>query len=255
VRLVGAVGRDGAGRRFLDHLDGDGIDGSGVVVDPSRRTTTKSRIIAHHQQVCRYDREDATSFDPAVSRALSEQAVRSLEEVDAVVISDYAKGVVSGELVRAVVDRGRQAAVFVALDPKRPDFSIYRGVSIVTPNLKEASNAARMEIRTEEQLAVAAERIRDSCESDYVLITRGEEGMSLLSEGMVRHFPAVAREVFDVTGAGDTVIAALTLAFASGASPDEAAEIANHAAGVVVGKLGTATVSSEELAAALAKVP
>jgi D-beta-D-heptose 7-phosphate kinase/D-beta-D-heptose 1-phosphate adenosyltransferase len=251
VRLVGTVGSDEAGKRFLEHLNKDGVDGSGIVVDPSRRTTTKSRIIAHHQQVCRFDREGSTVLDSEVSRRLEDRALRCLDGVDAVIISDYAKGVVTPSLVRSLVDRSLQASIFVAVDPKRLDFSAYEGVSIITPNLKEASRAAGIVISNEEQLAVAAQRIREICRSDHVLVTRGEEGMSLLSDGSIQHFAAVAREVFDVTGAGDTVIAALALAFASGASPADAVVIANHAAGVVVGKLGTATVSVEELLGAL----
>ena len=251
VRLVGTVGSDDAGKRFLDHLNNDGVDGSGIVVDRSRRTTTKSRIIAHHQQVCRFDREGPPVLDAEVARKVEDSALRCLDGVDGVIISDYAKGVVTRSLVRTLVDRAREKSIFVAVDPKRFDFSVYEGVSIITPNLKEASRAAGIVISNEEQLAVAAQRIREVCRADHVLITRGEEGMSLLSEGSIRHFAAVAREVFDVTGAGDTVIAALALAFAADAAPADAVVIANHAAGVVVGKLGTATVSVEELLGAL----
>jgi len=251
VRLVGILGDDAAGRRFLGHLDDGGIDGSGIVSDSTRRTTTKSRIIAHHQQVCRFDREGRRDLDEATARRLEEQALKALDGVDAVVISDYGKGVVSRGLVRAVVDRAREKSMFVAADPKRADFSAYEGVSIITPNLKEASRASGVEITSEELLMEAAKRIQAVCRGEHVLITRGEEGMSLLTGGRMEHFAAVAREVFDVTGAGDTVIAALTLAFSSRATPADAAVIANHAAGVVVGKLGTATVSVEELQAAL----
>ncbi len=251
VRLVGILGGDDAGRRFLNHPDNGGIDGSGIIVDGSRLTTTKSRIIAHHQQVCRFDREGSGALEEDTARRLEEQTLHALDDVDAVVISDYSKGVVTRDLVRSLVSQTRRRSMFVAVDPKRVDFSSYEGVSIITPNLKEASRAAGIEIYGEESLIAAAERIQAVCRSEHVLITRGEEGMSLLSGGKIEHFAAVAREVFDVTGAGDTVIAALTLAFASRATPADAAVIANHAAGVVVGKLGTATVSVEELLAAL----
>ncbi len=249
--LIGVVGADSAGRRFQELLEEGGIDGRGVVVDPARCTTTKSRIIAHHQQVCRFDREDRRPPVAALLDQVRGRALQALSDVRGLIISDYAKGMISHGLTRPLIERCGEGGITVAADPKSRDLSLYRGVSVITPNRHEAELAAGVDIVDRESLGRAARVIQERCACRQVLITRGEEGMSLLDGELLHEFPAVAREVFDVTGAGDTVIATFSLALAAGATPAEAAVLSNHAAGVVVGKLGTATLTGEELRRAL----
>ncbi len=253
--LIGVVGPDRAGRRFLDLLAEERIDGSGVVVDDSRRTTTKSRIIAHHQQVCRFDREDRDPPSPERFAEVRQRALDIVSEVHAVLISDYSKGMISGALIGPLIERCRAAGVLVAVDPKVRDLTLYRGVDVITPNKHEAELASGVDILDEISLGMAARIVQERSGSRQVLITRGEEGMSLLDGDLLQNFPAVAREVFDVTGAGDTVIATYALALAAGAPPADAALLSNHAAGVVVGKLGTATLTRDELVRAVISTP
>lgn len=249
--LIGVVGRDPPGRRFLDLLAEERIDGGGVVVDDSRRTTTKSRIIAHHQQVCRFDREDRNPPSPERFADVRQRALDVVSEVQAVLISDYSKGMISGALTGPLIERCQAAGVIVVVDPKVRDLTLYRGVDVITPNKHEAELASGVDILDETSLGMAARIIQERSGSRQVLITRGEEGMSLLDGDLLQNFPAVAREVFDVTGAGDTVIATYALALAAGAPPADAALLSNHAAGVVVGKLGTATLTRDELVRAV----
>jgi D-glycero-beta-D-manno-heptose-7-phosphate kinase len=249
--LVGVVGADAAGDRFLDLLGRDGIAGEGVVVDGSRRTTAKSRIIAHHQQVCRFDREDRRPPATECLDDVGHRALASLSTVQAVIISDYAKGLISSALTAPLIEKCRSGGIVIAADPKARDLVPYRGVDVITPNKHEAELASGVSIVDDESLGLAARIVQERSRALQVLITRGEEGMSLLDGDLLHDFPAVAREVFDVTGAGDTVIAVFALALAAGATSEEAAFLSNHAAGVVVGKLGTATLTRDELRGAL----
>lgn len=249
--LVGVVGADPAGERFLELLGRDGIDGGGVVVENSRRTTAKSRIIAHHQQVCRFDREDRRPPVKTCLDEVSRRALESLPTVRAVILSDYAKGLLSSALTGPLIEKCRADGIVIAADPKARDLAAYRGVDVITPNQHEAELASGVSIIDDESLGLAARIVQERSRARQVLITRGEEGMSLLDGDLLHEFPAVAREVFDVTGAGDTVIAVFALALAAGATSEEAAFLSNHAAGVVVGKLGTATLTRDELHRAL----
>ena len=245
--LVGAVGVDEKGSRFLREMESVGLDSAGVLRDEGRSTTVKTRIIAHQQQVCRTDRESRGAGDPALPERLRAIFQARLSECNAVVISDYSKGTLQPWLVKEMLKLGRSAGRFVAVDPKAPDLSVYRGASVITPNKREAEHAAGFSITDGRGLREAALKIQKLAECEAVLITRGEEGMSLFEKGQQIDIPTVAREVFDVTGAGDTVIAVLALARAAGASIHEAALLANHAAGIVVAKIGTASASLEEL--------
>ncbi|GAB4239361.1 MAG: hypothetical protein Kow00109_14180 [Acidobacteriota bacterium] len=252
VELVGLVGRDREADELRLLLNQAGVSSRFVIADTERPTTTKTRIIAHHQQVCRCDRESRHAVPAETARDLQAAAVAAVEPAEAVIISDYAKGVVNPPLLAAVTDRARARNIPVATDPKRRDVSVYRNSTAITPNRREAEEATGLELTDATAIAEAAKRIREAVGAAYVLITRGEEGMSLLVGDRLEHFPAQAREVFDVTGAGDTVIAAFTLALAGGASAELAAYLANLAAGIVVGKLGTAAATPAELLAALA---
>ncbi len=251
VAGTGIVGDDEMGDRLFKEFRQMGIDTDGLVVEPQRPTTLKTRIVAHGQQVVRFDRESREAVaEESITKIIS-YVEKMCEKVGAIVISDYNKGVITKLLldgIRRVIPAGK---LTVCVDPKRDDFSLYRGFDIITPNLQEACRAVAMEIRNEEELCQAGKTILDGFAFQAVLITRGEEGISLFEKNSRRiahtTFPAEAKEVFDVTGAGDTVIGVFALAMAAGATFKEAAVLANHAAGIVVGKVGTATVSQEEL--------
>lgn len=255
VMVSGVVGRDDAGRNFIHELRVRGISTDGVIVEDGRPTTIKTRIIAHSQQVVRFDRERVDGIDPATVRAILDYTRKRIDGVNAIVISDYSKGVVSKELVEGLLGIAKGRGKVIAVDPKVSHFGFYKGATIVTPNTEEASRASGIEIEDKASLLQAGRRLLNILGSDALLITRGEHGMSLFEGNeKVTHFPTVAREVYDVTGAGDTVIGTLTLALAAGATMNEASVLANYAAGIVVGKVGTATVTAGELEAAIRQV-
>jgi rfaE bifunctional protein kinase chain/domain len=249
VGICGVIGHDDAGRQLQHLLHTGGVPTDGLIMEPGRSTTIKTRVIAHHQQVVRFDRENREGIARETHRKIFERVMEKADEgIDAIVISDYCKGVVTRDLVRDIVRLARKRGIIVAVDPKVSHFGIYRGVTILTPNTKEASLGARIEIDDEESLLRAGQGLLKRLACDAVLITRSEQGMSLFEKsGRITHIPTVARDVFDVTGAGDTVISALTLSMAAGAKVNDAAMISNHAAGIVVGVVGTATVTPEQL--------
>ncbi len=249
--LVGVVGNDPPGERLVDQLEAVGIKSDGVVVDRSRPTTIKTRVVAGSQQVVRFDRESVQDLSREATERLVELAAERLPDVDALLISDYAKGVISRRVADRVLPLARRHRKIVVVDPKLHHLHLYKGATAVTPNHHEASAFARLPLRGEEDLLIVGRQLLRKLDVGGVVVTRGEQGISVFEDGRVTHIPAVAKEVYDVTGAGDTVIAALGLAMASGATLREAAVIANTAAGVVVGKVGTATVSRQELLAAL----
>ena len=249
--LVGVVGNDPVGERLIDQLEAAGIKSDGVLVDRTRPTTVKTRVIAGSQQVVRFDRESVLDLSKEVTERLLEAATERLGEADALLISDYAKGVITKRVAREILPLARRRKKFIVVDPKVHHLHLYKGATVVTPNHHEASAFARLPIRGQQDLVAVGREMFRKLDVGGVVVTRGDQGMSVFENGRVTHIPAVGKEVYDVTGAGDTVIAALGLALASGASLREAAIIANHAAGVVVGKVGTATVSQRELLDAL----
>jgi rfaE bifunctional protein kinase chain/domain len=253
VRVVGVVGNDPPGERLAHELERAGVKASGLVVDGSRPTTIKSRVVAGSQHIVRFDRESDAPLAPATQKRVLAQVQAGLEEADVLLISDYAKGVVSPRLVRTVLPWAQRRGCAVAVDPKVQHMSLFRGVAVVAPNHHEAAAAARILVRQEADLLRIGRCLLQRLKARAVLITRGEQGMSLFEAAKpVTHIPTFAQEVFDVTGAGDTVMAALSLALATGAPMAAAAILANYAAGVAVGKRGTATVSREELLRAIA---
>jgi len=255
--IVGVAGNDIAGGIMMKMLEERGIQCGGVFWSSTRPTATKTRIIAHNQQVVRFDREDKEKVDGKVLKGLLGYIRSAIPNHDAVIISDYKKGVVSSELVREVLKHSRPKNVFVSVDPKVSHFYCYKNVSLITPNVMEASVASGIEIKDEKSLVNAGRALCKKISCDAVLITRGEYGMSLFEKDKgstsaevlpkVVHIPTVAKNVYDVTGAGDTVIATFTIAYAAGASMKEAAVISNHAAGIVVGEVGTAVVKIDQL--------
>jgi D-beta-D-heptose 7-phosphate kinase/D-beta-D-heptose 1-phosphate adenosyltransferase len=244
---MGLVGNDDDGKWLLEELARRGMETKYVLKDPNRRTTCKTRIIARNQQVVRIDREEVRDISGTLESALAGNVHSILGEVDAIVISDYAKGVVTPGLLTRVIRDARAAKKMVFVDPKPRNYRNYEGCTAITPNHHEAAGFVGPTFEKEGIMAIGKEVLR-TLKCNVVLITRGKEGMSLfLDSGEVHHIQTVAREVYDVTGAGDTVMSAFALAACSGANWFEAATIANHAAGVVVRKLGAATLTVEDL--------
>jgi rfaE bifunctional protein kinase chain/domain len=250
--LVGVIGRDAAGSRVKAELASLGVLASLTVADGGRPTTVKTRIIAHHQQIVRADREQSDNIPDTLEDDLLRRVNEALPGCKALVLSDYQKGVVTPRVTKAVLAQARRRRIPVLVDPKVRHFNLYKGVALVTPNQTEAEQAAGIKIRNATDLETAGRRILQLLNCAAALVTRGEHGMTLFERGRRPwHIGTTAREVFDVTGAGDTVIATLGLALSGGARLREAAALANYAAGVVVGKLGTATMTPEELLSAL----
>jgi rfaE bifunctional protein kinase chain/domain len=250
VTLVGVAGNDRGGEILRKMLTEKGIEWSGIFWI-SRPTTVKTRVIAHSQQMVRFDREEKARVEGKVLKDIVDFIHSEIPKHDAVVISDYRKGVISSALVREVIRKTKPKGIFVAVDPKVGHFHCYKNVSLITPNVSEASIASGIEIRDEKSLLHAGKNLLRKIPCEAVLITRGEQGMSLFRKDRVVHIPTVAKNVYDVTGAGDTVIATFTLSHAAGADMIESAVIANHAAGIVVGEVGTAVVTPEKLYASL----
>ena len=252
VELFGVTGEDIEGKELLELIKQEGIDTGNIIVDPERPTTTKTRLIAESQQITRVDREEVKPIPDRVMDKLITAISESFkkDKPHGVIISDYGKGVIRKELSQAVIQLARRNGVFVAVDPKGKDFSKYRGTNAITPNQRETEEVCGFPIKDESDLKRAVEILVKQTETDGILITRGKQGISFYvvgNESQVKTIPSDAKEVFDVTGAGDTVVSTFTLAYLSSGSWEDSVKIANTAAGIVVGRLGAATVSSEEL--------
>ena len=249
--VIGVIGKDGAGERLRAALAeaNPRQSANNLIVDDSRPSTTKTRIIAHNQLVVRADREQRTPVSFEIENLVINSLEAALEVADALVVSDYDKGVVTERILARILPMA-YARMPVLIDPKMRNFNFYRPATLITPNHHEALRMANLEDDSDDGLHRAAGVIRAKLGCDSVLVTRGDRGMMLLEgDGAPVFVQTVAREVYDVTGAGDTVIATLAAALAGGALMIEAASLANHAAGVVVGKVGTATTSAAELIA------
>ncbi|WP_245257423.1 D-glycero-beta-D-manno-heptose-7-phosphate kinase [Methylocapsa acidiphila] len=253
VQVVGLTGLDEAREQLISRLHDHGrIDMSGLISVAGRPTTRKLRVLGAHQQIIRIDHEDASPFERAVEDQVIDRAFAAIDASDVVILSDYGKGVLADRVLAAIFGRCRAANKRVLLDPKRTELSGYRGASILTPNRKELTAATGLPCETDEEAAVAAARAREISGAD-ILLTRSEKGMSFFAaEGTPIHLATVAQDVFDVSGAGDTVIAVLAASLAAELSMRDAMKLANHAAGIVVAKVGTAVVTPEELYASLA---
>ena len=245
VTFVGAIGNDRLAERVHTLLEEIGVKHDGVVRVDDRPTTRKTRIVAHNQQVVRADWESTAPLKDADRHRIAEFVRERAAEMDAIVLSDYAKGLLSREIVEAAL-----LAPLVIADPKPENLVLFSGVTCVAPNLHEAAQASGIAITDDASLERAGKRLLELLDCKYVVITRGEHGMSLFArDGKRLHVPAVARTVFDVSGAGDTVVAVLSLALAAGATIELALQLANFAAAAVVEKLGTATASADEILA------
>ena len=248
VELIALVGQDAEAERVRAELTRIGVGATGLVVDPSRCTTRKTRVVtSRNQQVARIDYEDDAEASGVVENTLVSQIERLAAGASAILISDYLKGAVSARTAAAAIAAAEKNGIPLTIDPKVPHIAYYKGGTLITPNHHEAEAITHMRLRNDEDTVAAARKLRETTGCENVLITRGELGMWLHSGTGDTSLPAAAREVSDVTGAGDTVIAMMTLALAGGASPVDAARLANRAAGIVVGKFGPATVTVEEL--------
>ncbi len=252
VFAAGVIGCDRSGNTLLRKFSSIGVDTQGIIQEPGRPTTRKTRIIAGNQHVLRIDRETIKTISDDTFDKIACFIEMKIPEADVVIISDYGKGLISKVMVAKIAKTAKKYARITIADPKGLDYSKYAGVAIITPNIKEAALASGIEITNNSSLAKAGEKILKSTYISNILITCGKDGMVLFEEGKRPYkIKAEARQVFDVSGAGDTVVAVLGLCAASGISLKVGASIANTAAGIVVGKIGTATVSEEELSSAL----
>lgn len=253
VAVCSVVGDDENGRALLDAFNTKGIATEAIFSDSARRTSRKTRVVAAHQQIVRIDRESRMALSADIEQQVCDWISRNAGSFSVILLSDYLKGVLTTKVIATALAAARAAGIPVLIDPKGTDFARYSGASILTPNRKEAEAASGIAIRDTDSLVRAAGVIMERAGLEHLLITRSEEGMSLFSKaGEPVHIPTVAREVFDVSGAGDTVLASLAAGMAAGLGMAEAARLANISAGIAVSKLGTSTVTPAEIINAIA---
>mgnify|MGYP001389590698 CR=1 FL=1 len=247
VTVMSVIGDDEVADELSSMLDNLGVERF-LILDENRKTTKKSRIIASHQQVVRYDKESKNEIDSECEKTLVYKIFETIDKYDVVILSDYGKGVLTESLVHKIIFAATGADIKVLVDPKGEDYTKYRGAYLLTPNKTEARLATGIEITNDETLLLALKKLRDNASLEVPMITLSEDGIAILSsENTIIKKPTVAREVYDVTGAGDTVIASLGYCLAKGFTIESSMEFANLAAGVVVGKLGSATATLEEI--------
>lgn len=253
--LCGVIGDDPTGKEILKEMALMDLTLDGVLTEPERPTSIKTRIVAHNQQVVRFDRESRRDISSGSMQKILDFVEGKIDGLDVMVVSDYGKGVISTPLMKELkrlVRSGTERSLVIAVDPKTGNFEHYEGVDVITPNHHEAGAFCGFEIIDEETLIQAGRQMLDKLNCRSVLITQGKQGMTLFeNNGRMTHIPTVAKEVYDVTGAGDTVIATFSLGLASGLDLKSAAIISNFAAGIVVGQVGTSAVSAEELKKAI----
>ncbi len=251
--LVGVVGEDDDGGRLMETLRQRGVPIGGVVRDPSRPTTVKTRIIAHAQQVVRADRESRADLEGGALAELSDRLEAEITRCEGIIVSDYGKGVITGRSLERALGLARARKLAVSVDPKESHIDAYRSVSILTPNQHEAGYMQGRRILDDAGLKEVGWGLQKRLDAEAVLVTRGPEGMSLFEKsGRYTHLPTAAREVYDVTGAGDTVVSVVALALSAGADYPNASYLSNHAAGVVIREVGTAVCTPAQLEASLA---
>ncbi|MCK4463124.1 MAG: D-glycero-beta-D-manno-heptose-7-phosphate kinase [Candidatus Omnitrophica bacterium] len=250
VYLVGVVGNDDRAAILRGELEHKGINTDGITTDATRPTILKTRVIAHQQQVVRIDKERIGHIKDSIVNKIVNYVKKSIDEIDAILIEDYGKGLITPKLLKPIVDLAKKYKKTISVDPKEEHFSFYRGVTVITPNCQEASRAVGFKISDKASLKKAGQILLNKFKVKIAIITLGEEGMAVFEEGSPpKRIPTMAQEVYDVSGAGDTVISSFTLSLASGATPIQAAHIANCAAGIVVGKVGISVVNEDELIA------
>ena len=246
--LFGVIGADRSGADLLERMKIKGLDTAGLVMDKDRPTTVKTRIIAHNQHVVRADFESKKSIPSSIANRLLEELEAAADSIDGIILQDYNKGVLTKKLIRGAIECARRHSIRVTVDPKAANFFEYKSVDVFKPNKAETENALDIRLDSEENVAKAGAELLNRLQCENVLITRGSEGMSLFSrDGSTGRVPTKARKIADVSGAGDTVISTLTMIRAAGGDMLEAAGIANHAAGVVVGEAGIVAIEPEQI--------
>ncbi|MBW1804142.1 MAG: D-glycero-beta-D-manno-heptose-7-phosphate kinase [Deltaproteobacteria bacterium] len=254
--LCGVIGEDHTGKEIIERLNALNVSKDSIIFEPDRPTSIKTRIIAHNQQVVRFDRESRKEIGTESIRKLLGIVKERLDDIDAIIVADYGKGVISVDLMKGLKALVEGSDIILGIDPKTDNFKYYEGMDVITPNHHEAGEFCRMKIVDEDTLLRAGRQMIETLHCRSVLITQGRDGMTLFeNSGEISHIPTVARKVFDVTGAGDTVISTLCLGLAAGMDLKSAAIISNFAAGLVVGEVGTSTVTAEELQSAIANRP
>jgi rfaE bifunctional protein kinase chain/domain len=252
ARVAGLIGDDAAGSQLRGLFKQLGIATAGVVLETGRPTTIKTRIIAHQQQVVRFDREWRSVPQVASRDAILAYVRQCVPSIDGIIVSDYGKGLITSDLMAGLRDLTAGTGIPVIVDPKPQNMDLYRDVTLITPNNAEASLMAGIPIEDDSSLLRAGESLLERLGCRMLLVTRGEAGMALFQTGTpMTTIPTVARRVYDVTGAGDTVVSAITLALLAGLPPEDAATLANISAGIVVGEVGTATVAASRLIQAI----
>jgi D-glycero-beta-D-manno-heptose-7-phosphate kinase len=246
--VVGIIGDDHVGVVLKDLVAAAGFDGTGLVVDPDRPTTVKTRVIAQGQHVVRIDNESKAPCTPALQAKIVDVIRREIPTLDGIILEDYNKGVITKEVIEQIIALARKHNTIITVDPKFDNFLEYRHVTVFKPNRREAEEVLGGRLRTDAEIERAGSRLLELLGAENILLTRGEDGMSLVEQnGQVLHLPSVAANVQDVSGAGDTVISTLTMALAGGAHIREACTLANCASGVVVGAVGIVPIRTEEL--------
>jgi D-beta-D-heptose 7-phosphate kinase/D-beta-D-heptose 1-phosphate adenosyltransferase len=253
VFMSGVIGYDEMGDVLKNLLSEKGIKTDGIFEEKNRPTTLKTRIYAHDQQVVRFDREAKSDIGRTTRSRILDYVRACLPDISGIIISDYCKGIITRNFVKNIIDLTGEK-VFISVDPKIGHFDHYKGASLITPNMYEASFGSGIKITDEQTLKKAGNTLMKKFLLKSVLITQGDKGMTLFEKnGKITHIPTIAKEVYDVTGAGDTVIAVFTLCHSAGLPLIEAADVANHAAGIVVGKRGNAVVTPEDLLESIRK--
>ena len=246
--LVGLIGDDHPGQMFLDLMKQQNLSDEGIVKDTSRPTTIKTRVIAHSQHVVRIDNESKIDCPDQLRHRIIDAVKYKIHEIDGIILEDYNKGVLTKDTITEIVAVARKYGKIVAVDPKVNNFFEYKNVTVFKPNKREAEEAIGTRIRTDADVQRAGEKLLATLQADNVLLTRGEEGMTLFEKsGGISHVPTLATNVQDVSGAGDTVISTLTMSLVGGATIHEAASLANCAASVVVGAVGIVPIQANEL--------
>ncbi len=252
--VTGVVGKDDVSHYIKKYLKQNGIDDSGIIDVPSRPTTLKTRIIGNSQQIVRLDAENSDIIDNTVTDKILTYIEKKSDDISGIIISDYNKGLINGKILQKVNDLRNDKGIFVAVDPEIRHYRYYKDVSLITPNHKEAGSFVGIRIEDDKSLHDTANRILKEINPELLLITLGEDGMMLCNnDGKVTHVPTIAKHVYDVTGAGDTVISVFTLAMICGATPHESAVLSNAAAGYVVGEAGTTAIPFDVLKSRITK--
>lgn len=248
TKILGCVGDDAEGKVLIGLMQGLGLDTQGVFSSSHRPTIAKTRILGGHQQMLRLDQEDASTFTTQENQTLNQQLQRLLaQKPEVVILSDYAKGLLSAEVCQHIIQVCIASNTPVLVDPKGKDYSKYKGATGLTPNKKETAEACGVDMRLSETLLAAAAQLKQALNLNFLAVTRGEEGITLIQDNQNSHIAATAKQVFDVSGAGDTVIATLAAGLMAKLNVEQALSLANIAAGIVVGKVGTVPIQKEEL--------